>query len=236
MNDSPEGWRVQLLVGIVLLAMVAGATAADIVNNFLYGWAISGMAALVLVIAAFAVPAIPAVAKARGWCMLKRAAAAVAVAMTVYAAYAAYSTGQGNTSLASQTVNEAYQKAKVKEERANGVLSKVEEVEKQSGLLGSAKELGAITAQADARLTGAAKALTDAGKTMADAVKAAEKACKRPSSDACTLAKGDKTAAETAKKAAEAAKTVADGEAKAAHERLSLAEARDMAKAEPRRR
>ena len=119
MENTTEGWRVQMTAGVILLAMVAATTLADIINNFLYGWAISGMAALVMVIAAFAVPAIPAVAQKRGWCPLKLAAAAAAVAMTIYSAWAAYSTGQANTSLASQTVNENYSKARLKETRAN---------------------------------------------------------------------------------------------------------------------
>ena len=192
------------------MALVCGATLADIVNNVIYGWAIAPIAALVMFIAALAVPAIPAVAQKRGWCWLKRAAAATAVAMTVYCAYSAYSCGQANSSLASQSVNENYEKAKAKEKRANEVLSSIKET-------GSAKELGAMAAQADAKLA-------EAGRTLADAGEAAKKPCKKPASDACTLAND-------AKKQAEAAKTLAEGGAKLAHERLSHAEARDKAEA-----
>lgn len=211
MEDITEGHRVQLAASLTLLAMVAGATINDLVNNFAYGWAISGTAALTMVIAALAVPAIPAVAKKRGWCWLKRAAAAAAVVMTVYCAWNAYSVGQANTSLASQTVNQNYEKAKAKEKRANEVLSNIKE-------LGTVAELGTMAVQADARLT-------EASKTLADAGKASEKACKKPLSDACTLANADRKVAETGK-------TLAEREAKLAHERASQAEARDEAKRE----
>ncbi len=149
------------------------------------------------VIAAFAVPAIPAVASKRGWCHLKRLAAAAAVAMTVYSAYSAYTAGQANTSLASQTVNLNYEMAKAKETRANEVLTRIK-------VEGSVKELGAMAAQADAKL--------------ADAGRAVEKACKKSGSDACMLAKAEKK--------------TADGEAKLAHERAGQAEARDKAEAD----
>ena len=212
MNDTTEGRNVQLAAGIILLVLVAGAVTADAVNAFLYGWAISGMAALVYVIGALGVPVGPAVAHVRGWCPLKLTFTASAVAMTIFITYSNYSTGQANTSLTSQTANLNYEKAKAKETRANEVLTKVEQEEKRTGALGSGKELGKIADQADVKLS-------EAGKTLADAGEAAKKACKKPLSDACTLANADKTKAD-------AAKTVADGEAKLAHVRLALAEAR----------
>ncbi len=146
--------------------------------------------------------------------------AAIAVALTVWAAYNAYSIGQEASVISSQTKQESYEKAKAKE-----VLTKIKET-------GTVKELGKLADKADLIETEAGKKLTEVSARLSEAEAALKKNCAKPWADACKQAQVAQNKAEDEKRQAAADSKQAEAEAKAAHARLSQAEARDEAKRE----
>ncbi len=175
MNSTTLGWRVTIVTGATLALLACAAAGVDLANNYAFGITISPMFAAVTVIAAIGVIVIPAVATILGWCWLKRIATAAVVAMTVWCAWNAYGTSQGNSALAAQTRQEQYLKAVDKEKRAKAVLASIKEV-------GTVTQLGNLAAKADANL---AEAETTSGRD-----------CKKPHSQACKRAEATKKLAE----------------------------------------
>lgn len=206
MKDTTLGWRVQLTLGATGVVLAIAAGVFDLINNFTFGIAISRVLAGVMVIAAIGVTYIPAAAAARGWTKLYLAGIVIALGMTTFAGYNAYSSGQQTNALAAQTVQVNYKKAEEKRNRALEVLSSVKET-------GAADELGKLAAKAD---------------TASDEADATSKRdCKKSRSEACKLATDAKKRAEAAANLAherlsqakardEAKADLAEAEAKAA--------------------
>ncbi|MGO9543607.1 MAG: hypothetical protein ACLPPF_02275 [Rhodomicrobium sp.] len=201
MNSTTLGWRVTIVTGATLALLACAAAGVDLANNYAFGITISPMFAAVTVIAAIGVIVIPAVATILGWCWLKRIATAAVVAMTVWCAWNAYGTSQGNSALAAQTRQEQYLKAVDKEKRAKAVLENIKET-------GDAEELG--------------KAANEADTKLAEAEAASKHDCKKPRSDACSRAAEAKKQAEAERKLARERSSQAKARDKA---KVDLAEA-----------
>ena len=174
MDHTTLGWRAQLGWGAALLTIAVTAAIIDLINNSAYGISISPAMCGVMVIAAAGVIVIPASAGVLGWNWHARATTVICVALTIWAAHMAYSSGQEVAMLSSQTITNSYESAKEKENRAKAILSGITET-------GSAEELGKLAGEADATLAEVSAKLTEAGE-------AAKKACARPRSDACARA------------------------------------------------
>ena len=209
MKHTTLGWRTLLALGVIGSVLTAACGSIDVINNYLYAASPIGKAAMV--VAGLMLMAVPGMAAIHGWLKHYVLITVVALAMTATAGLSSYSTGQQQTALVSQTVQENYKKAEAKRTRALEVLSSIK-------VTGTAKELGKLTDKAD-------KAETEAGKKLAEAETASAKVCKRPHSEACSTAKTEAAKAADARKRAEADATLA-------HERLSQAEARDKAEAD----
>ncbi len=206
MKNSPMGWRVQLTLGAIGVMLAIAAGVFDLINNVTFGIAISPVLAGVMVLAAVGVIYIPAAAAARGWTKLYLAGIVIALGMTTYAGYNAYSSGQQTNTLAAQTVQANYKKAEEKRNRALEVLNSVK-------VTGTAKELGILAAKADANL--------------AEADATSKRDCKKPRSEVCKIATEAKKQADAEAKRAherlsqaeardEAKADLAEAEAKAA--------------------
>ena len=171
-----EDWRSPYFWGALGVSVAAICGSIDGINNYLYGIASNGMAAVGLLLAAALVVIIPGMAARNGWSLLKYSVLATALGLTLWAGYSNYEVTQrdlANKTGGSQAVYlraaENYRIAKATFEAST---------EK-----GQVSQLDRLASQADARLADAATTWT--------------KACKRSWTDACLTATADKKRAES---------------------------------------
>jgi hypothetical protein len=143
--------------------MALCAVRVDVLNNWEYGSTVSSELAMILVLAALGVVALPTAASVLGWSKHTKLTTIVCVMLTVWSAVNAYSTKQGAAILQAQSSQEKYESAKADEKLARDTLKQIKEV----------AEVGEL------------------GKLQAIASTEKAKACRKPSSDECTSAKVD---------------------------------------------
>jgi hypothetical protein len=143
MHPNTTAWRAQLAAGITLAFMAVTAMGVDLVNNTVYGWSISAQMAVILGLAALGVVALPTAASALGWSKHLRLATFVCVALTVWAAFHAYSAKQDGSILKTETSQVSYVSARADADAARADLKRITE-------LGDVGELQSLITQAKA--------------------------------------------------------------------------------------
>lgn len=137
-----------ILAGVLLLAAPAIGLWVDIGNNWAFGLTVSHEAAIVLAAAAIGVAGFPALAGIQGWNGLLASCFALCFAVTVGAAFLAYTGKQGQTADARKAADAAYQSARRDEAAAREEEQAARAEAAAIGEAGSVDELQALADRA----------------------------------------------------------------------------------------
>jgi hypothetical protein len=137
-----------VLAGVLLLAAPAIGLWVDIGNNWAFGLTVSHEAAIVLAAAAIGVAGFPALAGIQGWNGLLASCFALCFAVTVGAAFLAYTGKQGQTADARKVMAASYEAARRDETAAREEESAARAEAAAIGEAGSMDELQALADRA----------------------------------------------------------------------------------------
>src|SRR5262245_21214608 len=137
-----------VLAGVLLLAAPAIGLWVDIGNNWAFGLTVSHEAAIVLVAAAIGVAGFPALAGIQGWNWLLASCFALCFAVTVGAAFLAYTGKQGQVADARKAADAVYQSARRDEAAAREEEQAARAEVAAIGETGSVDELQALADRA----------------------------------------------------------------------------------------